>query len=150
MVESIPNATELRYFSGPCLKTNNSEILNSAGSISKENIFAYCIWSPIVTVTGIFGNLFSIAVLKKQFEKEQMYYFQLIIMTVEILTSFGMLLSGMAYPYLFASTVGPNWVKYNFTFAAYICYQIVINNMLVTSLLLLITMTNMDRLQVAN
>lgn len=143
------NATEMRYTTGPCLNSSYSQALANAGTVGNYlYIFAYCNWSPIITMMGIVGNLFSIFILKKQFAKEQMYYFQLIIMIVEVLASLGLFLNGLFFPFLLYSTAGPNWVKYSLFLSNYVCIQTVLNNMLLTTLVLLVTVTNVDRLQV--
>lgn len=149
MDEDFYNGTELNYYSGPCLNTNNSESLNNAGIvINKLSILVYCLWTPIIILLGIIGNIFSIVVLKRQFAKENMYYFQFIIMIVEVLTLFGLCSNSVFYPFLFQSTPGPNFVKYNYVLSSFISIQIVINNMLANSLILIITATSLDRLQV--
>lgn len=102
---------------------------DSMPEVTNDNIAAYCIWSPVVTITGIFLNFFSILVLKT-IRKEQMYYLQLVIMSVEILISFGKLLKGVCYhSCLHQQLVVCSWVKYNYTLATYVCGQIVMNNM---------------------
>lgn len=150
MTENFNDSSlELTYMSGRCLNTSDKEALKNSGIIlSNLNIFVYLIWMPTISVTGVVGNTFSAIVLKKQFAKEEMYYFQLLIVFAEALTSFINCLIGIFYPFLFNSTPGPNFVKYNFIWASFICVLTAASNMFENSLILLITATNLDRLQV--
>lgn len=143
------SAEDLIYYSGHCLNSSDISTLNNGGPIlNKLHIFVYLIWSPIINLTGFVGNTFCAIVLKRQFEKEEMYYFQLTIIIVEALNSLADFSTSFLYPFLFHSTAGPNFVKYSFLLSNYICIQTVMSNMFENTLILLITATNLDRLQV--
>lgn len=143
------NSTSSNKISNFCLDTNDFEILKTSGIISnKWVIVVYFIWYPLICGLGIFGNLFSIIVLRKQFEFERIYYSQLLIMINDFIQCLFSLIFGIINPFLFNATRGPNWIKYNYSLSKYGSMQVVFLNIIATNLMVLIVASNLDRLQV--